>query len=305
MRVLVLYNPSSGRGRGQRVAEGVRALLASRGTNAELFPTAKEPPEQFHARLAGALRAADLLVVAGGDGTLHHTLPSLLGSGTPVYHLAMGTENLFARQFRMDRSPGTLDRAIRSWKTLDVDAAVLSPSDSTRSYPFILMASIGPDAGVIRRLDAARRGPISHLSYIRPILAEVLAPTIPSLTIEVDGRILVQGRSGMAVVANSRQYAMRIDPACDASMTDGLLDVVFFPAGTRFHLPFWVTLARLRLHRRAGVFYRQGQHVRITCATPGPAPAYQLDGECGRHPIASTAPLDFSVRAKALRVLTP
>jgi diacylglycerol kinase (ATP) len=305
MRTLILFNPNSGRGRGQRVAESVRDLLASRDTQADLFPTAKEPPHAFHARLSHALKNLDLLIVAGGDGTLHSTLPSLLNTGTPVYHLAMGTENLFARQFRMDRFPETLDRAIKSWRTLDVDAATVQLGDP-HAHPFILMCSLGPDAGVIRRLDAARRGPISHLSYLKPILAEVFAPAIPRLSIEVDGERLADNQPGMAIIANSRQYAMRIDPACNASMTDGLLDVVFFPAATRFHLPAWVTLSRLRLHRRAGVLYRQGRSVRVICdATAPAAPAYQLDGECGRHPIAPGATLTFAVHPKALRVLVP
>jgi diacylglycerol kinase (ATP) len=305
MRTLILFNPNSGRGRGQRVAQSVRDLLASRGTHADLFPTAKEPPDAFHARLSAALNGLDLLIVAGGDGTLHSTLPSLLNTGTPVYHLAMGTENLFARQFRMDRSPETLDRAIKAWRTLDVDAATVQLSDP-HPHPFILMCSLGPDASVIRRLDAARRGPISHLSYLKPILSEVLAPAIPRLTLEVDGALLTDNQPGMAIIANSRQYAMRIDPACNASMTDGLLDVVFFPAKTRFHLPAWVALSRLRLHRRAGVLYRQGRSVRVTCdATASAAPAYQLDGECGRHPIAPGSILTFSVQPGALRVLAP
>jgi diacylglycerol kinase (ATP) len=302
MRCVILYNPRSGRGRGERVAQSVRAMLVSRGVHADLFPTAKEPPEQFHARLREALGGADLLVVAGGDGTLHSTLPALIGSGIPVYHLAMGTENLFAREFRMDRTPETLDRAIRAWKTVDVDAAALSFADGGVN-PFVLMASIGPDAEVIRRLDAARRGPISHLSYVRPILAEVISPTIPRLTIEVDGEALVQDKPGIVVVANSRQYAMRIDPAFEASMTDGRLDVVFVPAGTRLHLPVWGVLTRMRLHRRAGAPYHRGKNVRVTCSDQ--EPAYQLDGECGRRAITPGTTLDFSVRERALRVLTP
>ncbi len=306
MRTLILFNPNAGRGRGQRVAESVRDLLASRSAHADLFPTAKEPPDAFHARLSAAMQGLDLLIVAGGDGTLHSTLPSLLNTAIPVYHLAMGTENLFARQFRMDRAPETLDRAIKAWRTLDVDAATLSFDTPHPPHPFILMCSLGPDASVIRRLDAARRGPISHLSYLKPILSEVIAPAIPRLTIEVDGERLADNQPGMAIIANSRQYAMRIDPACNASMTDGLLDVVFFPAATRFHLPAWVALSRLRLHRRAGVLYRQGRSVRVTCdATAPAAPAYQLDGECGRHPIAPGATLTFTVQPRALRVLAP
>lgn len=303
MRVLILYNPNSGKGRGQRVAESVRAMLTQGGAAATLFATAKEPPADFHARLRAALPGHDLLVVAGGDGTLHNTLPTAINSGIPIYHLAMGTENLFARQFGMDRTPATLDRAIKAWKTLDVDAATLTINDHP-PHPFVLMCSIGPDASVIRRLDAARRGPISHLSYFRPILAELLAPSLPRLTIDIDGHRLITDQPGMAIVANSRQYALRIDPALNASMTDGLLDVVFFPAAGRVSLASWVLKSRFRKHLGHPLQYQSGRSVRITAAAIGPC-AYQLDGECGRHPLTNACSMRFEVHPRALKVLTP
>lgn len=304
MRALILFNPNSGRGRGQRVAESVRAMLAAGGAEAELFATAKEPPGVFQGRLSAALAGKDLLIVAGGDGTLHHALPAAAGSGVPLYHLAMGTENLFARQFGMDRTPATLERAIRAWRTLDVDVATLTLDDQP-PCPFVLMCSIGPDASVIRRMDAGRRGPISHLSYCRPVLAELMRPSLPRLTIEVDGKMLVQDQRGMAVVANSRQYAARIDPAMNASMTDGLLDVVFFPVTGRVSLAAWIIKSRLRKHLGKALTYEAAQRVRITAAGTDGAPAYQIDGECGRHRFAKGLEMRVEVRPAALRVLLP
>ena len=248
----------------------------------------------------------NLLVIAGGDGTLHHTLPAVINTGVPIYHLAMGTENLFARQFRMDRTPRTLDRTIKSWRTLDIDVATLTLGGSTPAnpHPFVLMCSIGPDASVIRRLDAARRGPISHLSYLKPIAAELLSPSLPRLTIEADGRRVVEDTPGMAVIANSRQYAMRIDPAMNASMTDGLLDIVFFPATNRYSLAGWVLKSRLRRHLGKPLTYEHARCVRVVSDLSS-SPAYQLDGECGRHSFEKHLHLDFEVRPKALCVLTP
>jgi diacylglycerol kinase (ATP) len=305
VRVLILYNPNSGKGRGQRVAESVRAMLTQSGANADLFATTKEDPAIFHPRLKSALADHDLLVVAGGDGTLHHTLPTAMNSGVPIYHLAMGTENLFARQFNMDRTPATLDRAIKSWRTLDVDVATVTLDDRP-PHPFVLMCSIGPDAGVIRRLDAARRGPISHLTYFRPILTELLTPNLPRLTIEADGQPLITDQPGLCIIANSRQYALRIDPALNASMTDGLLDLVFFPASGPISLAAWVLKSRFRKHLGKPLTYHPARTLRITAAaSPSSPPAYQLDGECGRHLFPRGVDMRFKVHPKALKVLVP
>src|SRR4051812_39041562 len=181
-------------------------MLQGRGVTVTMFATAREAADVFVGRLRAALVGADLLIVAGGDGTLHHTLPGVVGSGVPVYHLAMGTENLFARQFRMDRWPRTLEGAIAGWKVESVDVGLVSVHGTPSTWVeltvegpeqtkvpvedqthFVLCCGVGPDASIIRRLDAARRGPISHLSYLKPVLAELWNPWLPRLTIEVDG----------------------------------------------------------------------------------------------------------------------
>jgi diacylglycerol kinase (ATP) len=302
VRAAILYNSASGRGMGERVAMGARQVLERRGVVVASLPTDREP--DFAARLRELLSGTDLLVVAGGDGTLHSSLAAVVGTGIPVYHLALGTENLFARQFGMDRTPQRLDRAIAAWRTLDVDTGEAAQGGQA-DRKFSLMGSVGADAAVIRTLHQTRRGPISHLTYLRPIAAQVLQPWLPRLCVEVDGKPLVSDAPGMVVVANSRQYGWRIDPAVNASMTDGLLDVVFFPASGKLgglRLARWVIWARFRRHLAAGAVYAQGRGVRVR--TSGPRPCYQLDGECGDCPGDELA-LDFKVRERSLRVLLP
>jgi diacylglycerol kinase (ATP) len=300
LRIVILYNPNAGRGRGERVAKGVHAMLLGRAHSVDLLATAKEAPDAFVARLRAAISGADLLILVGGDGTLHHTLPAMVGSGVPVYHLAMGTENLFARQFGMDRLPDTLESAVDRWRVQDVDVGRLTIGAT--SQPFVLMCSLGPDASVIRRLDEARRGPISHLSYVKPIAAELADLWLPRLTIEVDGQRLVDDQQGMVVVANSRQYAVRVDPAFKASMTDGLLDVVFLPCNGRWSALLALARCRIRNHGR-NTTYKQAASVRIHAEDPRP-PALQVDGECLK---VARSPLDLELDAepKALKVLTP
>jgi diacylglycerol kinase family enzyme len=225
-----------------------------------------------------------------------------MGSGVAVYHLAMGTENLFAREFGMDRLPETLERAMAGGRVVEVDGGWVRVGIGDQGSPFVLMCSMGPDASVIRRLDERRDGPISHLTYVRPVAAEVLGPWLPRVTVEVDGEKVVEGRKGMVVVANSRQYALRIDPAHRASMSDGLLDVVFFPAGSGVSAFVALVRSKLRRHSRS-VVYRQGREVRV-CAEESKRPALQIDGECRR---VSPGALEIwaEVRARALRVLVP
>src|SRR6185295_12593670 len=154
------------------------------------------------------------LIRAGTDGAI----------GQPgLYHLPLGTENLFARQFAMTPDPADLHRILELGRSRTVDVGLCN------GRAFVLMCGIGPDAGVLARLNAAssengRRKPITHRSYIRPIIAELMSLRPPVLTLSVNGETAARETAGFLVVGNSRQYAMRFDPAINASMSDGLLD---------------------------------------------------------------------------------
>lgn len=264
--------------------------------------------------------SAELVVVVGGDGTVHHAARRLIGAPAAIYHVPTGTENLFARQFGMTRDASVLLRAIERCEVRCVDVATTrglgvgdsagrsghgGAEDSVRAGPdgaFLLMLSIGPDAGVVQRLAAARTGSIGHWSYAWPIVKEVVRPSLPRLTVDVDGKRVVDGRSGLLIVANSREYGARLDPAFLASITDGVLDVVFLPAGSSASVVAWAARARAKVHRRSSrLVYETGREVRVTCESA--AMPYQIDGEFGG--VVGGAGMMVSVVPGALRVLCP
>lgn len=307
MRLLLLYNASSGRGRGAAVAETFLHALRAAGHGAE--PLAVRRDSAFPEHLAGALGNADILVAIGGDGTVHHALAPAVAAGAAVYHAPLGNENLFAREFGTDARPATLLEALREPRFGRVDLGHVEPigpdGRAGPARPFALMCSLGPDASVIHRLALARRRALGHLAYALPTLAELRRPTFPRLTVEVDGRVVVDAACGLLVVANSRQYALRIDPAVRASMTDGLLDAVFFPCRSRSRVLLWAARARLRRHVDVrGLVYERGQQVAVRVHGGG---VYQLDGEA--VPDLAPSPADTMLRLEAepevLKILLP
>jgi len=285
--VVVLYNPSAGRGRGALAVDAVRESARLAGHES----VALQAGPGLDGALKTALVGAAALVCVGGDGTLHYAIRDAAESGVPVCVVPFGTENLFARQFGMRGGKSLVDR-LRGAEVQEVDLGRVQRGGEARL--FAIMVSVGPDASVIHRLARVRRGPISHWSYVMPALQEAAAPALVPLRVEVDGRLVVDGRHGVLVVANSRQYAARIDPAAGASMTDGLLDVVFMPARTTLGVVVWA--ARARLGRMGGVVAARGRDVRITAAG-GPS---QVDGEALW---ADSGDLELSVASERLRVL--
>lgn len=251
-------------------------------------------------RIARAARDAQAMIVLGGDGSVHHALPALVGAPAALYHYALGTENLFSREFGMRPEPDAVLHALRAGRTREINVGTAAWGGHTRH--FAVMLSCGPDAGVIRRLHARRAGAISHLAYIRPVFEELLSPSLPTVTIHADGDEVVRGARGLLLIANMRQYALRIDPAPLADPGDGLLDVVFMPARNAPATLAWVVACRRRRgHRRPGFVHHRARNIRVEFAHETPL---QADGEhCPGVRRGETALV--GVHAQGVRVLLP
>lgn len=282
MRVSLIVNPRAGRGRAERAAGAVEAAL--RGAGHELTRCSIDDKID--------LTGAEAAVVVGGDGTLHSQLDRLIGAGVPVYAVPMGTENLFAREFGMSPEPQRVVEAVNGLDIVRLDIG------RCNGEAFAIMAGVGFDADVVHRLASVRGATITHRSYIGPIVKQVVGSRAPMLTVEVDGDLLVGARRGTLVVANLRQYGMRLDPAPRAVGTDGLLDVVFMPHTRAPLLVWWGLLARVRMLRSCAMIKSmRGKSVVVTSDEPF---SVQLDGEAS---MAHRTRLEIGVEAGAIGVI--
>ena len=312
MHALIVYNPRSGRGRAARYADQASHVLRKAGHTIEKVVIERDRSDRV---LGKRLDNAGALVVCGGDGTVRWIARAAELSGVPVYQLPTGTENLFAREFAMTPRMDRMLAAIEAGASRAVDVGVCN------GRRFLIMASVGLDAGVIHRLAAARNGAITHLSYTVPILKETFMPRVGPVRVQVDGQTILDGERGVAIVCNSHHYAARLNPGRDARIDDGLLDLVFMPGSTTLGIARWGLLARLGMHvngthdtvkslqdnsQRNGVVYVRGRHFVIE-GDPGGCPV-QFDGEAftdgcelGKGP----GRLEVGIEPGAIRVLDP
>ena len=303
MRIVLLTNAASGKGGSHSLAAQSADALARAGHTVDRV--ALGPGWQSEINDS----RPDLIVACGGDGTVSAAAPLASERDIPIYHLPRGTENLFAREFSMRPDAARLRDAVGAWRVERFDLAECRVDDALPRC-FVLMCSVGFDADVLHALAARRSGPISHGSYTIPVIASLMRPTIRTLTIEVDGRVVVEGVKGNAVVSNCGRYALGIDPSRDASMTDGMLDVFFAPSASSARTLAWMGMALARLgHNARSIVRARGRIVRIHAAparrTTGPAThRHQLDGEA-IGPDGSGGTLTLGVRPRALPVLLP
>jgi diacylglycerol kinase family enzyme len=160
------------------------------------------------------------------------------------------------------------------------------------------MASVGFDAAVVADLSEHRGTSITHFSYIMPIVKQLLRWKVATVSITVDDREVVSKQKGWVVVANSKAYARGLNPARNADIADGKLDIVFFPLTGRWSLYKWIRLLSRGTHlHHPNVVYIQG--VTVVVKTEETA-QWQIDGD----PVGATKSMNISCVPKSLVVFT-
>lgn len=296
MRVLVAYNPVSGRGVATTLGGEISGALLQAGCDVELLPTQADDPRKW---LTPKLQQIDRVVAVGGDGTLRSIASCVVGTNIPVYHAPSGTENLFATSMQMSNNPAEIAEVVLNGNVKQIDTA------SASGEFLLLMASVGFDAQVVADLAANRGRSITHASYIMPCVRNFLNFSPPELSITVDGQQVIERREGWVVVANSSAYAQGLNPARNASIVDGLLDIVFLPIHSRLSLLNWILRVKrgTHLHHEDAVEL-QGASVHITTTLPA---YWQLDGDAppGITPESNTTTqLNLVCKPSSLAIIT-
>ncbi|MEI6474459.1 MAG: diacylglycerol kinase family protein [Planctomycetota bacterium] len=302
MRVAVIANPASGRGRSLAAADRICSALAARG----IVPT-RLPLDASSADLESACIGALAIVAVGGDGTVRSVSARVAGGSIPLAIVPAGTENLAAREFGFQCSPAALADRILAQRQRSVDLGVIRRA-GLPDHAFLVMVSAGFDADVVAALAARRRGPVTYLTYLLPILALLRHWQAPGFVAET-GEQSVHGVHGAApadrieakgqlIIANARQYALRLNPSRVADPADGLLDAVVLPARGGWSMVRWAI--RLALTRGAvlGAWSAQGLAWRIRFDRPT---LIQADGDSiAGGPVVQ---MEVGLRPGALRMI--
>ncbi|MEQ8846045.1 MAG: diacylglycerol kinase family protein [Phycisphaerales bacterium] len=330
LRVGILHNRFSGKGRGPDFVARMRARVAGDAKLRERYDLVDLPLDLASAE--GALDALDAVVLTGGDGTFHHALPMLTaakgGRGVPTLIAPLGTENVVAKELglkpRVTQVIEALDAFREGAPTMRSDLGVVhhpdasaagpgdgqKPSKPARSVPFALMLTTGPDAAILHRVARARTGTTSKLLFVRPTIERALRPKIGRLSVTVDGEQLAVSRRGCLIVAVGPRYPLRLDLARHATRTDGKLDALFLPASTTASLLGWVAMARLGLHvKHPQARYAQGHTIELVMHDHDPKAemleTLQIDGEIERVACDATGKMVIESLPSAVPLILP
>ncbi len=294
-RVVVIRNPVAGRRRERRFRAALAGLAAA-GCRVDLRETTA--PGDATRLAAEAAAEADVVVAAGGDGTINEVLNGLAATdtagGAALGVIPLGTANVFAAEIGLDDD---IDRAVAAIAHGPLRPICLGLVDTgeTGRRVFGLMLGVGFDARVVAAVTPRLKRRLGKAAYVLHSLIRLVRYRDAVFTVTVDG---VDHRAASAIVANGRFYAGRYVSAPEARLDRDSFEVCLFTRGGRWNvLRYGAALLFGRLARLPDVEIVTGRSLTIDGPAGDPV---QADGD-----IVARLPLAVSVLDRRIAVAIP
>lgn len=300
----LIYNPHAGFGSWPETMQRIANLWNENGWDITLQPTQRPKHATELAQQAAAL-GHQLVLSAGGDGTLNETANGLAYTNTALGMLPVGTGNSFAREIGLP-TPNILDPN----KLLEAADLLLKGriqrmdlGSTQKGRYWLLWTGAGADGHVIEHIEPRNKlfKRIGRAGYAAKAL--FFLPTFQGIKarVTIDDRPSITDDFLLITISNCRLFGggeFKLNP--NGVLDDGLFEVFLFRGGD------WPTLELMRYILEVGlenhvnnrnVDMIRGRKIIITALPPT---AYHVDAE----PSGQT-PLTCHMHRQALRLLVP
>lgn len=291
MRIAIIMNPNAGS------AEQIPALRQAVAHCGDIALHETSRPGQASALAVEAMQAgADLVVAAGGDGTINEVVNGLATDFTRARLgiIPLGTGNDLARTLAIPPEPLEALRLLKTGSERSIDVVKI---ESVRGIIYGVNMAIGGFTGQMNEVLTdelkANWGPLAYLLGAAQVVPDLSTYTTTVTWDEGDVEEFVILN---IAVANGRTAGGGLQVAPEAALDDGLLDVVIVcytslldvaAIGARFLAGTYLESEDV-LHRRVRQLHVMSQ----------PGMWFNVDGE-----LLTNEPLTFSVQPQALRVV--
>lgn len=288
-RALLIINPISGTRSKQGLAELVTERLAPAGIEVESRQTAGKGDANVWAKEA-ALAGYDMVISAGGDGTVNEIANALAFTDCTLGILPYGSGNGLARSLGVPQDIFGAIKLIEGAFTINCDRGVVN------GRPFYCTFGVGFDAAVSEKFASMKKR--GRVTYIRSAFREFLNYHSQPYAIVINGKVITE-KALLIAVCNAPQYGNNAYIGPKAKLTDGLLDITVVHSDNPFNtllMSMDMLTGMLDKNRGIGTF-RVGE-LTIVRTQVGPV---HLDGEpmhLGKH-------LDIKCEKAALKVFAP
>lgn len=239
-------------------------------------------------------KGSDLVIAAGGDGTVAAVAAGMVHSHTPLGIVPTGTWNAIARSLQIPFMPlRSLNLMTGNHKIKKLDLMEVG------NQIHAMNIGIGFSSTMIKTTNRTEKRKFGNLAYFATIFKQIFGFQLRRYVIEADG-VRYRGRATEIFVANYGMVGFTaLESVLNVKPDDGKVDLLIFRARTILDLPsvFWQAFIK---HRERGPKYRQisaAQSISIRTIPPIPV---QADGE-----LIGETPIEVRVLPRSVRVIVP
>ena len=214
--VKMIYNPVAGQRHHRRFSKIVK-LLKANFKKLEILET--NGKGHAIALAQGLEKNIDLLLIAGGDGTINEVLNGINKKKIVIGIIPIGTANVFANELGIPKNPNYLITTLMQGKIEQLSIG------NVNDKKFIQMAGLGFDAHVVRDVSKSLKNKVGKLAYVYESVREIIRHKKVKYEVSV-GKKKYQASS--VIIANGHYYGGRFICAPDASPKDPFLHICLF-----------------------------------------------------------------------------
>ena len=270
-------------------------LLASQGIEVEAIPTAG-PNDAARLVQSVSHSETDLILVAGGDGTINEVVNGMAGSKLPLGILPAGTANVLANELKLGKTMEKAAAELLQCVPERVALGVLSTATGDSPRYFLLMAGAGLDADIVYNLNPRMKDSLGKVAYWIGGLAK-FGQRLPEFTVETEGRAY---RTSFALVSRVRNYGGDLEISPTISLLDDEFEMVLFEGANSVpYVKYMLGVLARRIQGMKGVTVLRTRKALLSGPEAGTV-YVQVDGES-----AGAVPASVELVPSALTLLVP
>jgi len=335
MRVKVILNPAAGSFKGRQAEHLIKKSLYQRGWDLDLAKTSSSK-ESIKIAKDSIKQNFDLIIAAGGDGTVNDVINGMLGSEIPLGIIPLGTANVFAREMNIPLDYRKACEFLHQAEAIPIDIGIIktvaksskeekanksksnNKEDILRETKglqeerkiFLLMAGIGFDAEVVNTVNAENLSKKNQWTYIKAGFTTLFQYKYPEIKLKIykeyeEGKTTEKeaevDEGYLAVISNSSLYGGDYILNKEAKMDDGYFDIFLYKQKGFFNflkLFFNIYKGKGEKHiNMPGVKFYKAQKVHVY-SPQGELLPVQADGD----PIGML-PMDFLIKKHAIYIV--
>jgi len=224
LTICFIFNPISGVRKLGKFEEMIRHNLDLNRFDYVIYET-KTPKDAIRLSSAAVQDNFDIVVAAGGDGTINEVVQGMVNSPLMLGIIPIGSGNGLARHLEIPLEPEKAIKLINNLNIRTIDIA------SINGYPFASIAGMGFDARVANKYRKLKKR--GFYGYFRVVVKEFFRYREREYTLTFNDQKITR-RALLLSIANSNQFGYNTIIAPTAQPDDGLLDVIImkkFPIG--------------------------------------------------------------------------